>query len=47
MPPLVTWRYDWQPAPGTAEARLHDEFLRPRDWVDEGGAASSTAETTP
>jgi coproporphyrinogen III oxidase len=49
MPPLVTWRYDWQPAPGTAEARLYDEFLRPRDWADEGGAAQVTpsAGTTP
>jgi coproporphyrinogen III oxidase len=47
MPPLVTWRYDWQPAPGTAEARLYDEFLRPRDWADAGSAASSTAGTTP
>jgi len=38
MPPVVTWRYDWQPAAGTAEARLYDEFLRPREWADEGGA---------
>ncbi|EHR72579.1 coproporphyrinogen III oxidase [Burkholderiales bacterium JOSHI_001] len=34
MPPLVKWRYDWQPAPGTAEARLYEQFLRPRDWAD-------------
>ncbi len=47
MPPLVTWRYDWQPAPGTAEARLYDEFLRPRDWADEASAASSPLGTTP
>jgi coproporphyrinogen III oxidase len=47
MPPLVTWRYDWQPAPGTAEARLYDEFLRPRDWADEASAASSPVGTTP
>jgi coproporphyrinogen III oxidase len=45
MPPLVTWRYDWQPAPGTAEARLYDEFLRPRDWADEASAASSPGGT--
>ncbi|HDR8970057.1 oxygen-dependent coproporphyrinogen oxidase [Burkholderia vietnamiensis] len=32
MPPVATWRYDWQPAPGSAEARLA-EFLVPRDWV--------------
>ena len=33
MPPTVRWRYDWHPEPGSAEARLYDEFLRPRDWV--------------
>jgi coproporphyrinogen III oxidase len=33
LPPIVTWRYDWQPAPGTAEARLTSDFLRPRDWI--------------
>jgi coproporphyrinogen III oxidase len=33
MPPLVKWRYDWQPAPGTPEARLYTDFLRPRDWA--------------
>jgi len=33
MPPLVSWRYDWAPEPGTPEARLYEEFLRPRDWL--------------
>jgi coproporphyrinogen III oxidase len=33
MPPLAAWRYDWKPAPGTAEARLYSDFLRPRDWA--------------
>ncbi len=33
MPPVATWRYDWQPAPGSAEAKLYSDFLRPRDWV--------------
>ena len=33
MPPLVKWRYDWQPEPGTPEALLYSDFLRPRDWV--------------
>ena len=32
MPPVVAWRYDWKPAPGTPEARLYADFLRPRDW---------------
>ncbi len=36
MPPQAAWRYDWQPAPGSAEARLYSDFLRPRDWAAEG-----------
>ena len=36
MPPLVKWRYNWQPEPGTDEARLYEEFLTPRDWIGEG-----------
>ncbi len=35
MPPLVKWRYDWHPAPGSPEARLASEFLLPRDWAHE------------
>ncbi|HEY1128338.1 MAG TPA: oxygen-dependent coproporphyrinogen oxidase [Roseateles sp.] len=35
MPPQVKWRYDWAPEPGTPEARLYTDFLRPRDWADE------------
>lgn len=33
LPPVVRWRYDWTPAPGTPEARLHTDFLTARDWV--------------
>jgi coproporphyrinogen III oxidase len=33
LPPLVSWRYDWHPQPGSAEAELYDVFLKPRDWV--------------
>ncbi len=33
LPPLARWDYDWHPAPGTPEARLYTDFLRPRDWV--------------
>jgi coproporphyrinogen III oxidase len=29
----VHWRYDWQPEPGTPEARLYSDFLPPRDWL--------------
>jgi len=33
MPPLVKWRYDWQPEPGSPEARLHTDFLIHKDWL--------------
>lgn len=33
LPPLVQWRYDWTPMPGSAEAGLVERFLRPRDWL--------------
>jgi coproporphyrinogen III oxidase len=33
LPPLVKWRYNWQPEPGTAEARLYEVFLKPKAWV--------------
>ncbi|MEO7402719.1 MAG: oxygen-dependent coproporphyrinogen oxidase [Burkholderiales bacterium] len=33
MPPIVRWRYDWHPQAGSPEARLYDEFLKPREWV--------------
>ncbi len=35
LPPLVAWRYDWRPEPGSEEARLYEVFLRPRDWLGE------------
>jgi coproporphyrinogen III oxidase len=35
LPPLVKWRYDWSPEPGTPEAELYENYLRPRDWLDE------------
>ena len=39
MPPIVKWRYNWQPEAGTPEARLYTDFLRPRDWAAEGAPA--------
>jgi coproporphyrinogen III oxidase len=33
LPPVVKWRYDWQPQPGTPEARLYSDFLPAREWV--------------
>ncbi|TDJ67859.1 MAG: oxygen-dependent coproporphyrinogen oxidase [Proteobacteria bacterium] len=36
LPPQVSWRYDWQPEPGSPEAKLYEIFLKPRDWLDTG-----------
>jgi coproporphyrinogen III oxidase len=33
MPPIVKWRYDWHPEPGSAEANLYDNYLKARDWA--------------
>lgn len=33
LPPVVHFKYDWKPAPGTAEAELYDYYLQPRDWL--------------
>jgi coproporphyrinogen III oxidase len=33
LPPEVRWEYNWQPEPGTEEARLYERYLVPRDWV--------------
>lgn len=33
LPPLVSWRYDWQPEAGSAEAELTEKFLPARDWL--------------
>ena len=37
LPPEVRWRYNWSPEPGSAEAALYTDFLRPRDWLGETG----------
>lgn len=33
LPPLVRWRYNWQPQPGSPEGRLYTDFLVAKDWV--------------
>jgi coproporphyrinogen III oxidase len=33
LPPRAEWRYDWKPAPGSPEAKLYSDFLKPRDWL--------------
>ncbi len=34
LPPLVKWRYNWSPEPGSPEAELYDNYLKPRDWLN-------------
>jgi len=33
LPPLVKWRYNWQPEKGTPEAELYEKYLKPREWA--------------
>jgi coproporphyrinogen III oxidase len=33
LPPVVRWRYDHRPEPGSREAELMSEFLTGRDWL--------------
>ncbi len=33
MPPLVAWRYDYKPEPGTPESALYTDFLIAKDWA--------------
>ena len=39
LPPLVAWRYDWRPEPGSGEALLYD-YLEPRDWLPDSSGSS-------
>ena len=34
LPPRADWHYGWTPEPGTREAELYEDFLRPRDWLE-------------
>jgi coproporphyrinogen III oxidase len=33
LPPIVRWRYDWQPQAGTPEAKLYTDFLIGKNWL--------------
>ena len=33
LPPRVRWAYNWQPEPGSAEANLYTDYLKPKDWL--------------
>ena len=35
LPPRVRWEYDWRPPAGSPEADLYENYLRPRDWLNE------------
>jgi coproporphyrinogen III oxidase len=35
LPPLVKWRYNWKPEAGSPEAVLYDDYLHPRNWLEE------------
>ncbi|PQA32480.1 oxygen-dependent coproporphyrinogen oxidase [Amnimonas aquatica] len=41
LPSEVSWRYDWHPEPGSAEARLHERYLQPRDWWPQIGLSAT------
>jgi coproporphyrinogen III oxidase len=36
LPPVVRFRYDYRPEPGTPEAELTEYWLKPRDWAGMG-----------
>lgn len=36
LPPLVKWRYNWQPDPDSDEEQLYSRFLKPQDWLSLG-----------
>ncbi|HET8790623.1 MAG TPA: coproporphyrinogen III oxidase, partial [Modicisalibacter sp.] len=39
MPPVAEWHYGWTPEPGSREEVLYRDYLHPRDWLGEEGAA--------
>jgi coproporphyrinogen III oxidase len=36
LPPVVKWRYGWQPQAGSPEAKLYEVLMPPRDWAGKG-----------
>lgn len=34
LPPLVKWKYNWQPEAGTEEAELYQYYLKPQNWLE-------------
>ena len=35
LPPLARWQYAWQPEPGSTESLLKENFLKPKNWLDD------------
>jgi coproporphyrinogen III oxidase len=35
LPPVVNWKYNYQPEAGTPEAELYETYLKPKDWINE------------
>lgn len=35
LPPVVHFKYDWKPVPGSPEEELYTFYLKPRDWLHE------------
>jgi coproporphyrinogen III oxidase len=35
LPPVVNWKYNYQPEAGTPETELYDVYLKPKDWINE------------
>lgn len=33
LPPLVSWKYHWEPETNSPEEKLYQVFLKPREWV--------------
>ena len=44
LPSAVSWRYDWQPEPSSAEAALYSRYLKPRPWWPAIGLALDGSE---
>jgi coproporphyrinogen III oxidase len=34
MPPLVEFKYNWQPEKGSQEAKLYERYLKPQNWLN-------------
>ncbi len=35
LPPVVNWKYSYQPEAGSPESELYKTYLKPKDWINE------------